>query len=108
MDLAGQPRTQTDPDRRIVNSCTPRLEDMSKPREPPAPGRGDVTQLSDYRGLVHADHHHALEARFPGHGHELATQFRQRVTDAAKASWPPPPRAEAPRADTKRRTVGTG
>lgn len=50
----------------------------------------DITKRSDYSGLVHVDHRHALEARFPGTGHGLASSFTTECTDKAKPAFPPP------------------
>jgi len=57
----------------------------------------DVTSQSDFRGLFHADNEHALEALYPGNGHQLSVEFRQSATDSTKAGWPAPPAASTPR-----------
>eukprot|EP00929_Paragymnodinium_shiwhaense_P041044 TRINITY_DN2134_c0_g1_i1.p1 TRINITY_DN2134_c0_g1~~TRINITY_DN2134_c0_g1_i1.p1 ORF type:complete len:740 (+),score=199.50 TRINITY_DN2134_c0_g1_i1:126-2345(+) len=97
MDLSSQPRPH-DPNHRIKNVCSPRLEELCKPHEAPPPGgsTGDVTNLSDFRGLVHVDNAVALEARLPGQGYEMAMSFRQQNASKAQAGWPPPKSAESP------------
>jgi len=96
--LSGQPvRASSSPPG--PNNCTERTEELARPRGTP-PLR-DVTQQSDFRGLFHADCEHALEALFPGHGHELSVEFRERVTASAQAGWPPPPAAQTPRRPKK-------
>jgi hypothetical protein len=58
--------------------------------------RPDVSLMSDFRGLIHADNEHALETLFPGSGHELSVEFRQRINSSTEPGWPRPPRAETP------------
>mmetsp|Transcript_72875 Transcript_72875/g.236785 ORF Transcript_72875/g.236785 Transcript_72875/m.236785 type:complete len:575 (-) Transcript_72875:201-1925(-) len=56
----------------------------------------DVTVLSDFRGLIHADNPHAMEALFPGSGYEHSMEFRARATASCEPGWPAPARAETP------------
>lgn len=77
------------------NNCSSRVEELAAHR--PAAKAADVTKLVDFRGLVHADQAHALEALMPGHGHELSSTFCARLTESAVAGWPPPPEARTPR-----------
>lgn len=93
-DLAGQPVRRRDPDRKLPNNCSERVEQLAMPR--PEPHIEDVTQLTDFRGLIHVDHQTALEARFPGKGQQLAAVFREKVTDSTKPGWPGPARPETP------------
>jgi len=46
--------------------------------------------------MVHVDNAHALESKFPGTGHDLATTFCERVTDSARQNFEGPPRADTP------------
>ncbi|CAJ1392448.1 unnamed protein product [Effrenium voratum] len=93
MELAGQaPRPHLG--QKTPHRCSPRVEDLSKPAEVKAPD--DITKRSDYSGLVHVDHRHALEARFPGTGHGLASSFTTECTDKAKPAFPPPEPARTP------------
>jgi len=87
----GQPHSS------LVNA-TARTEEIARHSSPRA--AGDLCALSDFRGLVHADGEHALEALFPGAGHRLSTEFRARATASAQAGWPPPKPAETPRMAT--------
>ncbi|CAK0804380.1 unnamed protein product [Prorocentrum cordatum] len=58
--------------------------------------RPDVSLRSDFRGLIHADNEHALETLFPGSGHELSVEFRERINRSTEPGWPRPPRAATP------------
>jgi hypothetical protein len=78
----------------LPNNCSERVEELAKPKQ--ATRVDDVTQLTDFRGLVHCDNQSALEARFPGKGHELSKVFRADTTESAKPGWPPPPRPKTP------------
>lgn len=97
MQLSGQPVRQRDwesQDLRL-NNCSQRTESLSVARDVPVPT--DVTSLTDYRGLFHCDNAHALEALFPGSGHELSVEFRQGATASVKPGYPAPPKATTPR-----------
>jgi len=84
-EMSGQlPRPRKDPRRHLPNSCTKRVEHLAMPKQPRH--HGDVTQLSDYRGLIHVDHDRALEARHRGTGHQLATSFREAATESSRPS----------------------
>jgi hypothetical protein len=100
-DQLGQARST------MPNNCSLRTEGLSQPRPAPAAGstdrKGDVTRLGDFRGLIHADHEHALEALFPGHGHDLSVGFRQQASQYAQAAYPSPPAPATPR-KSKRKT----
>ena len=66
-EMSGQlPRPRKDPRRHLPNSCTKRVGHLAMPKQPRH--HGNVTQLSDYRGLIHVDHDRALEARHRGTG----------------------------------------
>jgi hypothetical protein len=98
MELSGQPSRSLSADESSelrVNSCSQRTEEMAEPRD--TPRFDDVTSLTDFRGLFHADNEHALEALFPGFGHDLSVEFRNRATASAKAGFPPPSPPETPR-----------
>merc|ERR1711977_275520 len=98
MQLSGQPVRQRDLDSSQelkFNNCSQRTEVLSMSREPPE--IKDVTGQTDFRGLFHADNEHALEAMFPGSGHELSVEFRQRATASTKAGFPAPAAASTPR-----------
>jgi len=98
MQLSGQAvRTHLPPGQvhKSLNNCSSRTEELSKPRRASIPR--DVTAQTDFRGLVHADNEHALEALFPGAGHELSVEFRARATASSQPGWPPPAPAETPR-----------
>jgi hypothetical protein len=100
MQLSGQPvrerewESQANQDLRL-NNCSQNTDSLSVPRDCPA--IKDVTSQTDFRGLYHADNEHALEALFPGRGHELSIEFRQRATASSQAGWPAPPAAQTPR-----------
>mmetsp|Transcript_46240 Transcript_46240/g.99850 ORF Transcript_46240/g.99850 Transcript_46240/m.99850 type:complete len:583 (+) Transcript_46240:217-1965(+) len=96
MMLSGQPvRQRTGRSRDL--SASQRVSSLSKPRDVHRPK--DITAQTDFRGLIHADNAYALEALFPGQGHHLSTEFRERATASAAPGWPPPPRAETPKID---------
>jgi hypothetical protein len=104
MHLSGQPVRQRDPadsQEPRFNSCSQRTEALCMSRE--TPEIQDVTSQTDFRGLFHADNEHALEALFPGSGHEMSVEFRQRATDSTKAGWPAPEAASTPRLKSKNR-----
>jgi len=92
-ELAGQP-VISDPGHIFKTATTPRLEELAQSKQEFR--LKDITQLSDFRGLIHIDHHHALERRQPGKGHHLGTHFRDQVTASAEPGWPPPPRPKTP------------
>eukprot|EP00927_Polykrikos_kofoidii_P045797 TRINITY_DN39918_c0_g1_i1.p1 TRINITY_DN39918_c0_g1~~TRINITY_DN39918_c0_g1_i1.p1 ORF type:complete len:641 (+),score=126.94 TRINITY_DN39918_c0_g1_i1:74-1996(+) len=104
MQMSGQPlRDKTDRDLPSETACTERTLTLAKPKERSQVPE-DVTRLSDFRGLIHADSQHALEALFPGHGHELSVNFRESATRSCEAGFPPPPRAETPRKPKRKQT----
>lgn len=101
MQLSGQPVRMRDESQDIRhNNCSERSLQLSVAREPPP--ISDVTSQTDFRGLFHADNEHALEALFPGNGHELSVEFRQRATASTKAGWPAPSKAQTPRGKCKK------
>mmetsp|Transcript_1154 Transcript_1154/g.2850 ORF Transcript_1154/g.2850 Transcript_1154/m.2850 type:complete len:579 (-) Transcript_1154:67-1803(-) len=101
MMMSGQPVRIGLHDRQLPNNCSQRSEEMALPRQHSQ--CKDVTTNIDFRGLIHADNEHALEALFPGAGHELSVEFRARATESTAPGWPPPPPAETPRMrDTKK------
>lgn len=104
MDLAGQQGRLRQPDRTLPDSATPRTRELSQPTGPRhvTSGAIGVTQLIDYKGLIHVDHKHALEARLPGQGHELCAALAARATESARPGWPPPPPPETPRPQRRR------
>lgn len=97
MHLSGQPYRNQEESTSTTrfNNCSQRTDELAAPRE--VAHFKDVTSLTDFRGLIHADNHHALEALMPGYGHEMSMEFRQRATSSSKASFPPPPAAATPR-----------
>lgn len=82
------------------NNCSQRTDSLavSLPDHPIT----DVTSQTDFRGLFHADNEHALEALYPGAGHELSVEFRQRATASVKPGFPAPPAAQTPRKHGKK------
>lgn len=101
MHLSGQPVRERDESYESrFNSASVRTEELAAPRD--AHHIKDVTALTDFRGLFHADNEHALEALFPGDGHELSVEFRKRATDSTTAGFPPPPKAQTPRMQGKK------
>lgn len=106
MDLASQPPRQRDPKHHIPNDCTPRIEELAKPAMTRAPGL--ITQRTDFAGLLHVVHRHALEARFPGAGHEMAVRFSADAHDKSQGGWPPPEPPVTPDLAPKRSRTNTG
>jgi len=97
MELSGQPVKKGDPSRRVPKQWSQRTDDLSTPTGPRhSEGTGDISTLADVNGLVHFSHKLALEARFPGSGHQMSTLFEQRAAESTKAGWPPPPPPETP------------
>ncbi|CAE8735365.1 unnamed protein product [Polarella glacialis] len=95
MQMSGQPVVAQDRRlRELPNNCSQRSQELSQPKLVPLPK--DVTQLTDFRGLIHADCEHALEALHPGFGHELSVTFRASATRSIEPGWPAPPRPETP------------
>merc|ERR1719215_1094896 len=98
-DLAGQPTRRRDPNHKLPNSCSERVEELARPKaEGPI---NDITKLTDFKGLIHVDHEMALEARFPGQGLEMSKTFRDKANASAAAGWPPPSRPETPQGRKK-------
>jgi hypothetical protein len=97
MHLSGQPfkNQEESTSSTRFNNCSQRTDELAVPRE--VAQFKDVTTLNDFRGLVHADNSHAIEALMPGYGHELSVEFKQRATASSKASFPAPPAAMTPR-----------
>mmetsp|Transcript_32757 Transcript_32757/g.74900 ORF Transcript_32757/g.74900 Transcript_32757/m.74900 type:complete len:638 (-) Transcript_32757:148-2061(-) len=96
--LSGQPVREpsaSSSTRSLPNNCTSRMEELAKPR--PAFKAANVTANTDFRGLVHVDHEHALEAMYPGYGHDLAVEFCHRATLSTQAGFPPPAPVQTPR-----------
>mmetsp|Transcript_99914 Transcript_99914/g.317242 ORF Transcript_99914/g.317242 Transcript_99914/m.317242 type:complete len:570 (-) Transcript_99914:69-1778(-) len=92
-ELAGQPPRPMDPNHKLPNDCSERLEEMARPAEPKQSKH--VTERPEYSGLYHVDNRFALEARFPGQGHRLSVTIAERATANAQPGWPPP-RFETP------------
>eukprot|EP00931_Biecheleriopsis_adriatica_P074630 TRINITY_DN48645_c0_g1_i1.p1 TRINITY_DN48645_c0_g1~~TRINITY_DN48645_c0_g1_i1.p1 ORF type:complete len:714 (+),score=132.22 TRINITY_DN48645_c0_g1_i1:67-2208(+) len=101
MELAGQPGRARNPNRRIPNNASPRVEELAQPAPPIVPD--DITKRTDYAGLVHVDNRHALEARFPAYGHQLACILTDDATERAKPGWPPPDPSVTPEPSPKNR-----
>mmetsp|Transcript_97746 Transcript_97746/g.174141 ORF Transcript_97746/g.174141 Transcript_97746/m.174141 type:complete len:599 (-) Transcript_97746:96-1892(-) len=99
MAMSGQPLRQDPNHSALPNNCSTRSEELSQPKPSKLPQ--DVTKLTDFRGLIHADQEHALEALFPGYGHELSNGFRSSATRSIEPGWPPPPEAATPRQTEK-------
>jgi hypothetical protein len=81
--MAGQPCRRRDPHHIVPNNCSKRIEEMSKPKKPYVVS--DITRMTDYRGLVHADSQLALEALFPGNGHEESMRIKAETTANSRA-----------------------
>jgi hypothetical protein len=96
MLLSGQPVMERDPEEQLqpVFSTSVRGDELSRPVKKPLPE--DVSRVTDFRGLYHADNEHALEALFPGSGHELSVEFRKEISRSSKPGWPRPQRAQTP------------
>ena len=86
MELAGQGSRANNP--RKPRKCSNRVSDLARPAKPKTPD--DITKRSDYAGLVHVDHRHAMEARFPGAGHAFTATFTADATERSKPAFPPP------------------
>jgi hypothetical protein len=91
--MAGQPPRCKDSEHKLPNDCTQRHEELAQPK--PKFMSGDVTNLADYRGLVHADCQLALETLFPGSGYQDSHEFKERARAASMPGYPPP-RVETP------------
>eukprot|EP00747_Dinoflagellata_sp_TGD_P189146 gnl/TRDRNA2_/TRDRNA2_49105_c0_seq1.p1 gnl/TRDRNA2_/TRDRNA2_49105_c0~~gnl/TRDRNA2_/TRDRNA2_49105_c0_seq1.p1 ORF type:complete len:599 (+),score=114.05 gnl/TRDRNA2_/TRDRNA2_49105_c0_seq1:122-1918(+) len=104
MQMSGQPVRQRKEasEHYIPENSSTRTVELAQHREPAA--FQDVTQLTDFRGLIHADNPHALEALMPGFGHELSVEFKARVTESTKGGWPPPPRPSTPARPSKKQS----
>ena len=92
MELAGQAPRANQPKK--ARKCSKRVSDLAKPANPRSPD--DITKRSDYAGLVHVDHWHAMEARFPGCGHALTESFTAAATERSKPAFPPPEPPKTP------------
>ena len=88
MELAGQAPRPHNPPKRPSSPCSPTLAGLAQPQQPKL--ITNITKRSDYRGLVHVDHAAALESRFPGCGHNLATTFSSDVSVKSKPAFPAP------------------
>merc|ERR1719215_165993 len=112
MEMAGQPPRRRNPNHKIENKCTPRIEEIARPRDvhKPLVKDGGVTGHTDYRGLVHVSHKHALEAQFPGQGHKMCNELADQMTTHARPGWPPPelPGEASPRSKSSARTGARG
>jgi hypothetical protein len=86
--MAGQPPRTTDAEHRIPNDCSERVEHLSKPK--PKFVDGDITNLADYRGLIHSDNQLALETLFPGKGYKESAEFKERARAMSMPGYPPP------------------
>jgi len=104
MAMSGQPLQEDRRHEPLPNNCSQRSEELSLPRALWRPK--DVTQLTDFRGLVHADNELALETLLPGFGHDLSTEFRAATTRSVLPGWPPPPVASTPRRSSRPREKG--
>eukprot|EP00747_Dinoflagellata_sp_TGD_P165799 gnl/TRDRNA2_/TRDRNA2_187664_c0_seq1.p1 gnl/TRDRNA2_/TRDRNA2_187664_c0~~gnl/TRDRNA2_/TRDRNA2_187664_c0_seq1.p1 ORF type:complete len:626 (-),score=103.22 gnl/TRDRNA2_/TRDRNA2_187664_c0_seq1:98-1975(-) len=94
MQMSGQPVREKDTTHYIPHNCSQREEELARPKK--ADFMKDVTDTTDFRGLLHADHGQALEGLMPGYGYELYSEFKARATESAKGGWPPPGRAQTP------------
>merc|ERR1711924_130946 len=81
--MAGQPARRRDPHHIMPNNCSKRTEELAKPKQPYV--ITDITRMTDYRGLVHADSQLALEALFPGAGHEESLRIKAETTALSRA-----------------------
>ena len=105
MELAGQVPRPHHPCR-TSSACSPRTDQLAQPTQQKL--ITDITKRSDYRGLVHVDHHTALEARFPGSGHNLAVTFASDATEKSKPAFPAPEPPATPEATPPQKTTSTG
>lgn len=103
-ELSGQPGRQHNANHRVPNNCTLRLEEIAKPSQAVLPD--DITKRSDFAGLYHVEHRHAIEALYPGSGHALTTAFTREATERASPGWPPPDPPLTPRIDGQKATQG--
>lgn len=95
MKASGQPVRMDESGHYIPNSSSQRTHELAQPRDLPLPK--DITRHTDFRGLIHPDEEHALEALMPGHGHNMTIDFRERATRSCEPGWPPPhPKATVP------------
>ncbi|CAK8988163.1 Cytosolic phospholipase A2 delta [Durusdinium trenchii] len=100
MELAGQQRIHLPLEPHL--RCSPRVDQLARPADLKPPE--DITQRTDFAGLFHVDHRHAMEARFPGSGHAMTVKFTAEATQRSrpdfleKASDPP---AQPPEVDKK-------
>lgn len=61
--------------------CSQRTKELAEPKRVFAPE--DITEVADYRGLIHADSQLALETLFPGFGAQEAMGLRASMTPVA-------------------------
>jgi len=61
--------------------CSQRTKELAEPKKVYAPE--DITEVCDYRGLIHADYQLALETLFPGSGAQQAMGLRAQLTPMA-------------------------
>jgi hypothetical protein len=104
MELSGQPFPRGDPHHTVPN-LTPRLLELAQ--HTVVSGPKQVTQLIDYKGLVHVDNRRALESRFPGTGHELSVQFCDGIEEQSREEGPPTKGPATPTFSSKRGTILT-
>jgi len=57
---------------------------------------------------LHVDHRHALEARFPGQGHQFTVAFTRDASDRAAPGWPPPEPPATPEMGPSKKVSGSG
>jgi hypothetical protein len=103
-ELSGQPGRRHDPNRRLPNNCTSRVEELSQPAQ--AIVADDITKRTDFAGLYHVEHRHAIEALHPGNGHALTVAFAKDATERSGPGWPPPDPPLTPRIDGHKRALG--
>lgn len=108
MQMSGQQPTR---EPRTAPVSARQLEELAQPRQSrPLP---NITQLSDFRGMLHVDHQFALESLFPGAGHDLAEEAMRDATRSARATasqqrqkkQPPSPPRTPPATTTRRATI---
>lgn len=99
MYLSGQPpRREPQREPQTVTNAQSRTREIAVARKGcSAAEKGDVTKVSDFRGLIHPDCEHLLEVLQPGVGGALCKEFRRRATQSAQPGWPPPDPPETPR-----------
>eukprot|EP00929_Paragymnodinium_shiwhaense_P008237 TRINITY_DN112178_c0_g1_i1.p1 TRINITY_DN112178_c0_g1~~TRINITY_DN112178_c0_g1_i1.p1 ORF type:complete len:664 (+),score=159.20 TRINITY_DN112178_c0_g1_i1:143-2134(+) len=105
MQMSGQPVRQRE-QRAMPASHSERSLQLAAHREQAFDK--NITMNTDFRGLFHADNGHALEALYPGFGHDMVEQFKSRASQSTNPGFPPPPAAQTPRRERHQSAGATG